>query len=315
MNERELVGDYLIRRLTELGVKHIFTAAGDDVPGFAELLGRSPGLEVIDSCDAEAAGFAADAYARIKGLGAIWVGHGPGALKIVNATARAAAEKSPVVVISEASAVTKGLKRPPLLAHKGGDPAVQRRIFAEFAVAQAVIESPRTARAEIDRVLAAALRYKGPVHIELAADQAFSPCPARRKAAFNGTTSDPAGLKAAIAKTASLLNSARQPVILAGVEIQRFGLQQELSRLAGTKGIPVATTILAKSVIADTEKFSMGVYGEEAGRDEVRSFIAASDCLLVLGALPREIDSGQCHLRLKREDRYRAALLRGHTPR
>ena len=193
-------------------------------------------------------------------------------------------------MISEASAATKGLKRPPVLPHKDCDPAVQRRIFAEFAVAQAVIESPRTARAEIDRVLAAALRYKGPVHIELAADQALSPCPARRKAAISGTTSDPANLMAAIAKTVSLLNSARQPVILAGVEIQRFGLQQELSRLAGTMGIPVATTILAKSVIADTEKFSMGVYGESAGRDEVRSFVAASDCLLVLGALPREID-------------------------
>lgn len=291
MKERELVGDYLIRRLSERGVKHIFAAADDEVPGFGELLGRSPGLEVIDTCDVDGAGFAADAYARIKGLGAVWLGRGSGTLKIVNAMARAAAEKSAVVMIGETEGAD-GRNQTPLLPHQGSDPAVRMRIFAEFAVAQAVIDTPRTAPAEIDRVLAAALRYKGPVYIELAADQAFSPCPARRKAAINGAKSDPAGLKEAIDRTVSLINAARQPVILAGVEIQRFGLQQELSRLAGTKGIPVATTILTKSVIADTEKFSMGVYGEAAGRDKVRSYVAASDCLLVLGPLPSEIAPG-----------------------
>jgi TPP-dependent 2-oxoacid decarboxylase len=289
MKARELIGDYLIRRLTELGVRHLFNASGDDIHDFSDLLGRSAGLQIINTCDGQGAGFAADAYARIKGMGAVWVGHGPGALAVVDAMARSTAEKSPVVVISEAPGEKRVLKRPSSPPPSGSDPAAQRRIFTEYSVASTIIDSARTAQAEIDRVLAAALRYKGSVHIELAAGKAITPCPARRRAAIDGVKSDPVGLQAAIAKTITLLNAARQPVILAGVEIRRFGLHQELSRLAGIKGIPVAATILAKSVIADTDRFSIGVCGEEIGRDEVRSFIASSDCLLALGALPSDL--------------------------
>ncbi len=292
MKERELIGDYLIRRLVEFGVRHLFSAADAEAPGFSELLGRSADLQLINTCDGQGAGLAADAYVRIKGMGAVWVGQGQGALKVVDTMARSAAEKSPVVVISEAPGEKKVLKRSSLPPHPGSDPAVRRHIFTEFSVAAAVIDSARTGQAEIDRVLAAALRYKGPVHIELAAGMACSPCPVRRKAAINRVKSDSAGLQAAIAKTVTLLNAARQPVILAGVEIRRFGLQQELSRLAGTKGIPVAATILAKSVIADTDRFSIGVCGEAVGRDEVGSFVASSDCLLALGTLPSDLTTG-----------------------
>jgi len=289
--ESERVGEYLIRRLTELGIRHIFGIPGDYVLGFYDLLSRSADLEVINTSDEQGAGFAADAYARVKGLGAVCVTYGVGALKIANTTAQAYAEKSPVVVISGAPGIAEQQQRQ-LLHHQITDYGMQKRVFEEFTVAATVIDTPETAREEIDRVLAAALHFKRPVYIELPRDQVFALCPPQRKPPIKKEKSDPAALQEAIEEAVGLINAARQPVILAGVEIHRFGLQKELCQLARAKGIPAAATILAKSVIADTEKFYMGIYEGATGLEEVRSYVESSDCLLLLGAFLTDMDLG-----------------------
>ncbi len=293
MNERERIGDYLIRRLREFGVRHIFGIPGEYVHGFYDLLSKTESIKVINTCDEQGAGFAADAYARIKGLGAVCVTYGVGALKLANTTARAYAEKSPVVVISGAPGIEEQ-KKSQLRQHQITDFGAQRRIFAEFTVAATSIDSPETARSEIDRVLSAALRYKRPVYIELPRDQVLAFCPPQRMIPLEQESSNPATLQKALAEAANLINAAERPVILAGVEIHRFGLQKELCQLARKKGIPVAATILAKSVVADTEKFYMGIYERAIGLEEVQSSVESSDCLLLLGAFLSDLDLGLC---------------------
>ena len=64
------IGNYLIQRLQELGVRHVFGVPGDYVLGFYKALEESE-LEVINTCDEQGAGFAADAYARFNGLGVV----------------------------------------------------------------------------------------------------------------------------------------------------------------------------------------------------------------------------------------------------
>src|SRR5512143_2702901 len=95
------VGDYLIQRLYDLNVRHVFGIPGDYVLGFYDRLQNSP-LRLINTSDEQGAGFAADAYARVRGLGAVCVTYCVGGLKVTNTTAEAFAEKSPVVVISGA---------------------------------------------------------------------------------------------------------------------------------------------------------------------------------------------------------------------
>ena len=62
------LGSYLIEVLEAQGVRHVFGIPGDYVLGFYEQLRRSP-LKTINTCDEQGAGFAADAYARLRGLG------------------------------------------------------------------------------------------------------------------------------------------------------------------------------------------------------------------------------------------------------
>ncbi len=111
-NRPNNVGAYLIERLQSLGVSHVFGVPGDYVLGFFKQLSDSP-LDLVTTCDELNAGYAADAYARIRGIGVVCVTYSVGGLKVVNATAQAYAEKSPLVVIAGAPGNQRTYRQPP----------------------------------------------------------------------------------------------------------------------------------------------------------------------------------------------------------
>jgi TPP-dependent 2-oxoacid decarboxylase len=291
-----VIGDYLIERLCKLGVRHVFGVPGDYVLGFYDRLQESP-LKIVNTCDEQAAGFAADAYARVQGLGAVCITYCVGGLKVANATAQAYAEKSPVVVISGAPGMRERDKNP-LLHHKVREFNTQKCVFEQLTAASTVLDDPQTALQEIDRVLHAALRFKRPVYIELPRDMAgVSGIPHHQPADIH-ETSDPITLRESVAEAVAMLNHAKQPVILADVEIHRFGLQKELLRLIEKSNIPAAATIMGKSVIGENYPFYLGVYAGAMGRDEVRRYVEQSDCLLMLGTFMTDINLGVFTARL-----------------
>jgi TPP-dependent 2-oxoacid decarboxylase len=126
-NNYSTVGEYLISRLYNLNVRHVFGIPGDYVLGFYDQLSRSK-IKIVTTCDEQSAGFAADAYARVRGLGVACVTYCVGGLKVVNPIAQAYAEKSPVIVISGSPGLSerKGIT---LLHHKVRDYNTQRHIF------------------------------------------------------------------------------------------------------------------------------------------------------------------------------------------
>src|SRR6266567_3490445 len=224
------IGEYLIQRLYAHGVRHVFGIPGDYVLGFYDQLFKSK-LRIINTCDEQGAGFAADAYARVRGLGAVCVTYCVGGLKVANTTAEAFAEKSPVVVISGAPGI-KEREKNPLLHHKVREFDTQKRVFEQLTVASTVLSEPQTAFQEIDRVLHAALRFKRPVYIELPRDLVSVPGIPHHQPREIHETSDPRTLQAALAEAEEMINTAKQPVIIADVEVHRFGLQDLVVRLA-----------------------------------------------------------------------------------
>jgi indolepyruvate decarboxylase len=290
------IGEYLIQRLHAHGVRHVFGIPGDYVLGFYEQLRHSP-LQTINTCDEQGAGFAADAYARVRGLGAVCVTYCVGGLKVANTTAGAFAEKSPVIVISGAPGV-KEREKNPLLHHKVRDFDTQKKVFEQLTVAATVLDDPQTAFQEIDRVINAALRYKRPAYIELPRDMAAVAGHPHYQPQAAAETSNPRSLKAALADAADMINAARQPVIIADVELHRFGLQKQLLQLARQTNIPVASTLLGKSVIGEQHPFYLGVYEGAMGREEVRRYVESSDCVILLGAFLTDINLGVFTARL-----------------
>ena len=285
------IGDYLIQQLHARGVGHVFGIPGDYVLGFYEQMTRGGLVQVINTCDEQGAGFAADAYARVRGLGAVCVTYCVGGLKVANAVAGAYAEKSPVVVISGAPGMNERAKNP-LLHHKVKDFDTQKKVFEQLTVASTVLDDPQTAFQEIDRVLHAAARYNRPVYIELPRDLALAGGNPHYEYREIHEESDPDVLRSALAEAGEMFNAARRPVILADVEIHRFGLQDTLITLARRTNTPVAATVLGKSVIGEQHPFYLGVYEGALGRDDVRRYVEGSDCVIMLGAFLTDINLG-----------------------
>lgn len=290
VNKTVTISSYLIQKLLDHGVEYIFGVPGDYVLGFYKELEESP-LVVINTCDEQGAGFAADAYARFNGLGAVCITYSVGGLKVANTTAQAYAEKSPVIVISGAPGMSERVRQP-LLHHKVRNFDTQLKVFEELTVASAVLDDPQTACREIDRLFSAALRYKRPVYLELPRDMINAPVNPDQRQRAEKRASNPDALREAAAEALALIDKAERPVIIAGVEMLRFGLQDRLLQFIEKSNIPAAATILSKSVVREDHPLYLGVYEGAMGREAVIEMIESSDCLLLFGVFMSDVNLG-----------------------
>ncbi len=289
-NRPPTIGEYLLRKLESYGIEHIFGIPGDYVLRFYNLIEESS-IQHVGMTREDAAGYAADAYARTKGMGAVCVTYCVGGLSTVNAVAGAYAEKSPVVVISGSPGI-KERGKDALLHHKVRDFHTQQRIYDEITVATALLDEPFTAFNEIDRVLDAVYRYKRPGYIELPRDMVDVRGTLYQGPSTGGHVSDQETLEAAVDDACDFINKSKKPVILAGVELHRFGYQDKLIKLVEEKRIPVVATLLGKSVIPESHPLYLGIYEGAMGRDEVRQFVEDSDCVIILGAFMTDVNLG-----------------------
>ncbi|MAT16475.1 MAG: preprotein translocase subunit Tim44 [Planctomyces sp.] len=284
------IGDYLIKRLQDYGLKDIFGIPGDFVLQFYGMLEESP-IRVVGTTREDNAGYAADGYARVHGLGAICVTYCVGGLSVTNSIAGAYAEKSPVIVISGSPGL-KERESDPLLHHRVRDFSTQREVFEKITVASTALEDPLTAFREIDRCLEAAVRYKRPVYIEIPRDQVHVVPDIPYQPKPNPPKSDPHALKESLAEAEELLNKATKPIIIAGVEVHRFGLREEVLKLAEKNNIPICTTLLGKSAISEKHPLHIGVYEGALGRAGVQEFVESSDLVIMIGTFMTDINLG-----------------------
>lgn len=283
------IGEYLIQKLYEHGLRHAFGIPGDYVLAFYKQLYESK-IKVINTCDEQAAGYAANAYARVRGLGAVCITYGVGGLKVVNTTAQAYAEESPVVVISGAPGIKEQAGNP-LLHHKAKNFDTQLKIFEQLTVAQTVLDNPATAGREINRVLGAAICYRRPVYIELPRDMVSEKVfPVEEALILPDMDKGP--FKEAISEAAEMINQAKRPVLVAGVELLRYGMHTAFRQLAEKTNLPVTSTILGKSAFGERHPLYLGLYEGGMSREQVRQYVEASDCLILLGVLLTDLDLG-----------------------
>jgi indolepyruvate decarboxylase len=285
------LGKFLFDYLYKSGVRHSFGVPGDfALPTFA-WLDKSP-IQSITMCHEPGAGFAADAYSRINGIGLVCVTYCVGGLNVLNAIAGAYAEKSPVVVISGAPG-RKDREKDPLLHHKVKTFDTQRRVYDEVTVASTVLLDEHRAAEEIVRCVQACLRHKRPVYIEVPHDMVDRPIEVPEMRAPQPPRSEPRSLRAALDETLEMIADAKKPVILAGVELHRFGVTDLALKLARRANIPIASDLLSKSAVAENHPLYLGVYGGAMSSDPaVRQYVESSDCVLMLGTFITDMSMG-----------------------
>ncbi|MCK9458330.1 MAG: thiamine pyrophosphate-binding protein [Proteobacteria bacterium] len=265
------VSDFLVERMENAGVKHVFGLPGDHITNFFKKLSKSD-VEVVHTTQEINAAFAADAYARIRGVGCVCVSQ-MSALKIANAIACAKAEHSPVIVISGAKSQGQCQE------------SYHNKVFQYLTCASTTLNNVSTAGYQIDSVLEKLKYHKQPVFIELAEDIADKTLV--YDVYKQGTPSAPESnkeiLEEALAEVVDWLNEAKKPVILGGIQLDRHGLGALLLKFAEKYNIPVVTTLLSKSLIDESHPLAIGVYAGAGSNPKVQETIDTSDCLLVLG--------------------------------
>ncbi|HEY3664030.1 MAG TPA: thiamine pyrophosphate-binding protein [Chthoniobacterales bacterium] len=294
------LGEFLFDYLYRCGVRYSFGIPGDfALPSFAWL--EKSKIESVTMTHEPSAGFAADAYARVNGLGLVSVTYCVGGLNVLNAIAGAYAEKSPVVVVSGAPG-RKDREKDPLLHHKVKTFETQRRVYDEVTVASTVLLDEERAASEIVRCVNACLRYKRPVYIEVPHDMAGREIPIVLPSPAAPEVSDPPALEEAVEETLTLLRAAKRPVILAGVELARYRLAHVVVQIAERLNIPIAADLLSKSAIPGNHPLYLGVYGGAMSSDEhVRRYLESSDLVLMLGTFITDMSMGFYTAKLDRD--------------
>ena len=287
------VGRYIVRRLEQLNLKHVFGVPGDYVLRFLDLIEESS-IDLINTCSELNAGYAADGYARIAGLGAVCITYGVGGFSVYNAIAGAFAERVPLVVISGGPRLSlRGRLHPFLLHHTIGDMNLQHDIFERITQAAVVLRNPVQATRQIDETLAACIRYSRPVYIEIPADMVDAACGSLT--AWEPDLAlhlDEEVLREAVDETLALMAAASKPAILAGVEVCRCATQEPLLAIVDRTGLPVATTALGKGTIPEHTPTFIGTYFGALANENTRKIIEEADLLLCLGAWMTDIDLG-----------------------
>ena len=169
------IGNYLADRLVEAEVDRVFGVPGDYSMTLLDYLIAQPGLAWTGCANELNAGYAADGYARMRGIGALCTTFGVGELSAINAVAGSFAEHVPVVhIVGSPASGTQAAAR--IAHHSLGD-----GVFTHFAEMHEKITCARaaltaaTARPEIDRVLSAVRARRLPGYILIPADVAAAP--------------------------------------------------------------------------------------------------------------------------------------------
>ena len=278
------VSTYLLDRLSELGIEHIFGVPGDYNLAFLDDVITHENVEWIGNCNELNAAYAADGYARIKGIAALITTFGVGELSAINGIAGSYAENVPVIKITGTPPTTV-MENGALVHHTLGDGKFDHfsNMYREITVAQSKL-TPEHAAEEIDRVLRACWSAKRPVHIQLPINVYNKPInkptePILHKA----VVSNKDALDKMLLHATSKINSAKKPVILADFEIDRFHAKEYLYQFVEKTGFPIATLSMGKGIFPEKHSQFIGIYTGDVSSPYLRKRIDESDCIISIG--------------------------------
>nr|CAB3464967.1 unnamed protein product [Digitaria exilis] len=221
------LGRHLARRLVQIGASDVFAVPGDFNLTLLDYLIAEPGLNLVGCCNELNAGYAADGYARSRGVGACAVTFTVGGLSVLNAIAGAYSENLPVIcIVGGPNSNDYGTNR--ILHHTIGLPdfSQELRCFQAITCHQAVVNNLDDAHEQIDTAIATALRESKPVYISVSCNLAGLSHPTFSREPvplfISPRLSNKANLEYAVEAAAAFLNKAVKPVMVGGPKI-RYG--------------------------------------------------------------------------------------------
>ena len=296
MCQTPTVGRYLVDRLSQLGLEHLFSIAGDYSIEWITKYVEPSDITLVQEVSELSAGYAADGYARLKGIGALCVTYSAGALSAVNQIAGAYVERVPIVLINGTPSIARTLafEQTGFSSHHfitGRETDMQS--FEHVTVATVRLENPDRAPGQIDDALRQCITERRPVYIELLEDVVDLPCIAAPEEPLRParTRSDPDNLSTSLKRITEALGQAKKPLLWIGVEVDRFGLQAKTETLIRQFGAPYATQLLSKAVLSEDDRQFVGVFDGKASSEAVQALVDEADFILALGVWLTDINT------------------------
>ncbi|RDW56573.1 hypothetical protein BP6252_14078 [Coleophoma cylindrospora] len=286
---------YLFTRLHQLGVRSVHGVPSDYNLQALDYIQPS-GLHWVGNANELNAGYAADGYARIKGLSALFTGFGVGELSAINAMGGSYSEKVPVVHIVGTplrAAQDAGV----CVHHTLGDG--NYRVFAEMyeklTVAQANLNDPLTACALIDATLRECILQSGPVYIELPTDMVSVQVSGEGLSTpidLEVPANDPETEEAIITQVLERIYAAKQPHIIVDGFCSSYGYREEANALVRATGFPTSAAIFGKGVIDEQQNSNFyGIYAGMFGNQAFHAWAQSCDLVLRLGPLDSDTNT------------------------
>ncbi len=288
---------YVLARLRQIGITDVFGVPGDFAFPINDAICEDSNMRFIGCCNELNAAYAADGYARIKGMAAINTTYGPGELGALPGIAGAYAEHLPIFHLTGQPPRSTQRERG-IVHHTLGNGEFD--LFYEMtapAVCARTIITPQNCIAETERLIAAALYHRRPVYMAIPGDVANLPV-VGSGAPADEPTSNSATLERAVNAIVEAVTSARTACVLPGVLIARLGLRREVENLIEASGLPFATMMMDKSALDESHPHYIGMYAGPWMNEEVQESVEGADCLLTIGSLLSDYNTASYTARL-----------------
>ncbi len=283
---------YLLDRLKQLGIKDIFGVPGDYAFPINDAICNDQELRWVGCCNELNAAYAADGYARIKGMSALCTTFGVGELSAMCGVAGSYAEHNLVFhIVGMPNTSTQN--KHAIVHHTLGNGEFD--LFMAMAtpvVCAKTMLTPENCISETERVIAMALECHRPVYIAVPGDYVNAHIIPSLSPEISPKKSDPKALEEAVSTIIDKVSNARAACILPGIFVQRYGFRELATAVVDASGLPYVTMAMDKSVLDETNPSYLGLYNGQLMYPDIAEFVETCDCILAIGTIPSDFNTG-----------------------
>ena len=290
------LGDLIVKVIIKLGVNDIFGVPGDYNLRFLDYIVKSDTLKWIGNCNELNASYAADGYAREKGIGVLVTTLGVGELSAANGIAGSYAHNIPILHIvgyPNSKVLEKDMPVHHTLAN------FKRNSFQESfnSISGATtILSENNYLEELQRVVLNMLKTKKPAYLGIPTDLIdMEISHTVEDIDFYSRDGDVSIAPAIGDIIMDRYANAKKPLFFLGVNVARFGWREKMTKILQKTQSKFATTLMGKSIINETnvaEPNYLGIYAGDYSTDGMIEVVQNSDCIISIGTVETDLNSG-----------------------
>ena len=291
------LGDLIIDVIKKLEVEHVFGVPGDYNLRFLDFIVKESKLSWVGNCNELNASYAADGYARERGVGVLVTTLGVGELSAANGIAGSYAHNVPVLHIvgyPNSKVIQQDIPVHHTLANFQKNSFLES--FKSICGATTILTETNYLE-EIQRVVLNMLITKKPSYLGVPTDLIdMEISQTIEDISFYRQTGGDSEIVAKVGdEIIKRFSKAKKPVVFLGINVARFGWREKMTKILQKTQAKFATTLMGKSIINETsvaEPNYLGIYAGDYSTQGMVELMQSSDCIISIGTVETDLNSG-----------------------